>query len=63
MNEKNLRRWLQQFPKIRGDLYLMLDDGWDVPTAYTPIKAGTASALWSWTRSGSPPLPARQPNA
>ncbi len=36
MNEKNLRRWLLQFPKIRGDLYLMLDDGWDVPYGIHP---------------------------
>lgn len=39
MNEKNLRRWLQQFPKIRGDLYLMLDDGWDVPYGVHPDKS------------------------
>lgn len=36
MNEKNLRRWVVQFPKIRGDLYLLLDDGWDVPYGVHP---------------------------
>lgn len=36
MNEKNLRRWLRQFPKIQKDLYLMLDDGWDVPYGVHP---------------------------
>lgn len=36
MNENNLRRWAKQFPKIRGDLYLMLDDGWDVPYGIHP---------------------------
>lgn len=38
MHEKNLRRWLRQFPKIRGDLYLMLDDGWDVPYGVHPDR-------------------------
>lgn len=39
MNEKNLRRWTRQFSNIRGDLYLMLDDGWDVPYGVHPDKS------------------------
>ena len=39
MNEKNLNRWLRQFPRIRGDLYLLFDDGWDVPYGVHPDKS------------------------
>lgn len=39
MNEKNLIRWMRQFPRIRGDLYLLLDDGWDVPYGVHPDKS------------------------
>lgn len=31
MNEEYLEKWLLQFPEICSDLYLMLDDGWDIP--------------------------------
>lgn len=38
MNEKSLRRWARQFPEIRSDLFLLLDDGWDVPYGIHPDK-------------------------
>ena len=31
----------EQFPEVRGDLFLLLDDGWDVPF-HVPAEAGIA---------------------
>ena len=34
--------WADFFPEIRRDLYLMLDDGWDVPYGVHPDEIGRA---------------------
>lgn len=41
MNEDNIFRsggWADFYPEIRGDLFFMLDDGWDVPYGVHPDK-------------------------
>ena len=41
MNEENIFRkggWADYFPEIRGDLFFMLDDGWDVAYGVHPDK-------------------------
>lgn len=47
MNEDNIFRsggWADFYPEIRGDLFFMLDDGWDVPYGVHPDKNRPRSA-------------------
>ncbi len=50
LNEKTLfgpKGWATTFfPRIRKDMYLLLDDGWDVP----PITLATGTNMWMFSR-------------
>lgn len=34
------RNWIGQYPKIRGDLYLVMDEGWDLPDEQIMVLPG-----------------------